>query len=237
MTRIESPQRARAQRPGPRGWALTASVLSVLLALWTLCGAAVASSAMTTPAGSLCPAPGRGHAACASAAPILRGSDGEAEEGEEEARGDEEEAAASTEARAEEAGSSPGDSPSNRSAGPSSNPGPAPTPAANLAIVSQLKLTTRATASLRRHAPQASSIGFSFTLSASTQVKVTLLKQTSGTGGKRWTTVPDSLTVSAGKGRVSRSLSGHNRLSPGRYRLTVEPAGGDPRSIYLSARR
>ncbi|MGC2374715.1 MAG: hypothetical protein WA484_12650 [Solirubrobacteraceae bacterium] len=208
----------------------------MLLALWTLCGAAMASSAMATPAGSLCPAPGRGHAACASAAPILRGSDSEAEEGEEEARGDEEEAAASTEARAEEAGSSPSDSPSSRSAGPSSNPGAAPT-AANLAIVSQLKLTTRATASLRQHAPQASSIGFSFTLSASTLVKVTLLKQTSGTGGKRWTTLPDSLTVSAGKGRVSRSLSGHNRLSPGRYRLTVKPAGGDPRSIYLSARR
>jgi hypothetical protein len=68
-------------------------------------------------------------------------------------------------------------------------------------------------------------------------VQVTLVKQTSGVARarkKRWTTLPDSLILSAGQGRVEHSLTGHNRLSAGRYRLTVKPITGNPRSIYLS---
>jgi hypothetical protein len=237
MTTIESTQTARAQQARPRSWALTTNVLLVLLALWWLCSTAIASGAARTSASSLCFAAGRGHAACASAPPTVRASDGEGEEGQEEAQEGEEEAAASTEARAEEAGPSAGGSASNRPSGPSVNLGSAPTPRANLAVVSRLELTTKARASLRQHAPPASSLGFSFTLSTTAQVKVTLLKQTKGSGRKRWTPVPDSLVVSAGKGRISRSFAGNNRLSPGRYRLTVKPAGGNPCSIYLSARR
>lgn len=73
-------------------------------------------------------------------------------------------------------------------------------------------------------------------LSAPAKVHVTLVKQTSARGHKRWTMLPDSLTTNAGKGRGSRNLTGHNTLSAGRYLLTVKPANGRSRSIYLSAR-
>jgi hypothetical protein len=77
---------------------------------------------------------------------------------------------------------------------------------------------------------------FSFTLTAPAKVHVTLVEQTSSHGHKHWTTLPDSLTANAGKGRGSGKLTGHNRLSPGRYRLTLKPSSGRSRSIYLTAR-
>ena len=46
--------------------------------------------------------------------------------------------------------------------------------------------------------------------------------------------LPDSLSLSLTQGHVARSLKGHNHLQVGRYRLTVKPAGGHSRSIYLS---
>jgi hypothetical protein len=100
--------------------------------------------------------------------------------------------------------------------------------------ISHLELTTRATAALARRLPTASAVAFSFTLSASADVRVTIVRQTSSVGHKHWATLPDSLTLSLAQGHVARSLRGRNHLSPGRYRLTVKPTGGHSRSIYLS---
>ena len=81
--------------------------------------------------------------------------------------------------------------------------------------------------------PPASAVAFSFTLSARATVHVTIVRQASTDGSKHWDTLPDSLTLSLSHGHVARSLKGRNHLSPGRYRLTVKPADGHSRSIYL----
>lgn len=73
-------------------------------------------------------------------------------------------------------------------------------------------------------------------LSAPAKLHVTLVEQTTSHGHKHWTTLPDSLTTKAGKGLVSDKLTGRNRLSAGRYRLTLKPTNGRSRSIYLTAR-
>jgi hypothetical protein len=156
--------------------------------------------------------------------PLARTSESEGEETEEELEEDEE-GTATAEAEVEEAGSAEAGSPSNR-AGDS-----------GAAVLSRLRLTAQATVALERRHPSASTIAFSFTLSAPTKVRVTLLEQTGSPGRTHWATLPDSLTVGANRGRVSDSLAGHNHLAPGRYRLTVKPSGGRSRSIYLSARR
>ncbi len=150
-------------------------------------------------------------------------SDSESEEAEEELEEKAEEAA-TAEAEAEEEGSVTG-SPANHAG------------ATGVAVLSDLKLTAQAAAALDRHRPSASAIGFSFTLSASSKVRITLVEQTDSHGHDRWARLPDSLTVNAGPGRVTHSLTSHNRLSPGRYRLTVKPLGGRSRSIFLSTGR
>jgi hypothetical protein len=97
-------------------------------------------------------------------------------------------------------------------------------------------LTAKATAALRHGKAPASAVEFSFVLSAPAKLYVTLVEQTSSHGHKSWTMLPDSLTTTAGKGRASGRLTGHNRLSAGRYRLTLKPSSGRSRSIYLTVR-
>jgi hypothetical protein len=142
----------------------------------------------------------------------------------EEGEGAAGEEAASAEVEAEEAENEAGDSQAN----PDS---------ADTVVLSHLRLTARAVSALARQTPSASAVGFSFTLSAPTTVRVTLVKQVSSAGRKHWATLPDSLNLPLARGRASRSLRGHNRLSAGRYRLTVKPAGGHSHAIYLSARK
>jgi hypothetical protein len=103
--------------------------------------------------------------------------------------------------------------------------------------VSQLKLTPRGFAALKQRRPTISTTGFSFLLSASATVEVTLVKETISHTGRRWAPLPASLKLNAAKGRVSHNLTDHNRLSPGRYRLTVKALTGSSRSIFLDARR
>ncbi len=148
-------------------------------------------------------------------------SDNEAEEPEEELQEGEEEAA-TAEVEAEEAEGGEDISPTTGSDG-----------AASVAI-SDLKLTARATAALAHRLPTASAVAFSFTLNARANVHVTIVKQTGPSGHEHWSSLPDSLMLSLAKGRAARSLKGHNRLSVGRYRLTLKPTGGRSRSIYLS---
>jgi hypothetical protein len=205
----------------------------MLLALWML-WAPLASTSAAAPS-SPCSAFGAG---CASALAIAEASNSEEDE-EEPEEGDEE--AASAEAEAEEDGSGTAGSPSSHRSGSSSNRGSgspsSPGSGPNVAVLSRLRLTARATSGLKRSKPSISTVAFSFTLSAPAKVRVTLVKQVSSHGHKRWTTLPNSLMVSVGRGLVSRSLTGRNSLSPGRYRLTAKPLTGRSRSIYLRARR
>ena len=158
---------------------------------------------------------------CTPAAVLAHTSDSEAEELEEEPQeGGEETATAEVEAEEGEEGEDT--SPATGSE------------RANSVAVSHLELTAWATAALARRLPTASAVAFSFTLSASADVRVTIVRQMSTGGHKHWATLPDSLTLSLTRGHVARSLKGHNHLSPGRYRLTVKPADGHSRSIYLS---
>jgi hypothetical protein len=158
---------------------------------------------------------------CTRTAVLAHTSDSEAEELEEEPQEGAEEAA-TAEVEAEEAEDGEETSPATSSDN------------ANSVAVAHLELTARATAALARRLPSASAIAFSFTLSATADVRVTIVRQTSTGGHKHWATLPDSLTLSLTQGHVARSLKGRNHLSPGRYRLTVKPAGGRSRSIYLS---
>ncbi len=223
MTTTTEPAAAghRAQRLASTG----AAALTALLALWLLSCTALTSAAAASVTGLPCSGFTAAGNGCADTLAIAHASDSEGEEGEEEAAEEGGEEAASAEAEAEEAESGTAGSPSNRASGP------------NAVVLSKLKLTAKAAAALRRHRPSASAIEVSFTLSAPARVHATLLEQTSVHGQRRWSTLPDSLTISAARGHVSRSLKGHNRLPPGRYRLTVKPAAGHSRSIYLSARR
>jgi hypothetical protein len=208
---------------------LLGGALATLLALWTMCCTVpprsfaapnFAMSSTRSPCSKLRP----GSTECTNALAIAGASNSEGEEGEGLEEGEGGEAVASTEAEAEEAGS--------EAVSPLSDHA-----SHHSVVLSQLRLTAKATAALKRTHPSASVVGFSFTLSARAKVHMTLLKQTSVNGHKQWTMLPDSLTITVGKGRASQSLVGHNTLSPGRYRLTAKPTAGRPRSIYLSARQ
>ncbi|MGN6373711.1 MAG: hypothetical protein ACTHM1_12130 [Solirubrobacteraceae bacterium] len=103
-------------------------------------------------------------------------------------------------------------------------------------VLSKLQLTHKSSVSLK-HSPLASQVEFSFRLVKSMKVQVTFVKQGKPHAHKHWTAIPaDSLTISATKGSSRHHLVGRNRLSAGRYRLTLSPAHGKPRSIYVSVR-
>jgi hypothetical protein len=222
---------------------VTGAIAAVLALLISAC-AATAAVAKPPSMGVPCSKAPAGTAPCAGTGTL--GEDtGEEEAGEEEAaeeEADEAEEEASSDTANEESGSQSapperGATPSGNA--PSSSPRSVPTAEAGAAVVSQLKLSARTRATLRRHTASASTLQFSFTLSTPTTVKVALLRQVGSRGarGGRWRTLPGALTLAAGRGRVSHRLAGRNRLSKGRYLLTVVPAGGRPRSIVIDARR
>jgi len=195
--------------PSAVGGALTA-----LLALWLLLlFTALTSVSAAATTGSPCSGFTQRSTGCASAfVDIGAGGEEEGEEAaEEEAEGEGEEEGETAVAGSPSSGSS----------------------VTNAVVLSKLKLTAQAGAALKHPRPTASVVGFSFTLSAATKVRVTLVKQTRVQGRTQWVTLPNSLTLTAAKGQDRGSLKGHNRLSPGRYRLTLKPATGQPHSIYL----
>jgi hypothetical protein len=194
------------------------ALLAALLCLCAmLCATTTARAAAAGRPGSFCSP----RQDCTRTAVLAHTSDSEAEETEEEPQEGAEEAA-TAEVEAEEAEEAEDTSPTAGSEG------------AGSVAVSHLELTARATAALARGLPTASAVAFSFTLSATADVRVTIVRQTSTGGHRRWATLPDSLTLSLTRGHVARSLKGRNHLSPGRYRLTVKPTDGRSRSIYLS---
>jgi hypothetical protein len=216
--------------------AAVGGALTALLALWLL----LFTTSAAAGADPLCTHLGYQGVVCASTFADMAGAgeeedEGTAEEAQEEggeaARGEgagnsaSDEEAASAEAEAEEAAADTSSSQSAGSRGESS------------AVLSHLELTANTIAALEHRPLSASAIGFSFYLSAPTKVQVTFVKQSTLHGRKHWTTLPDSFALSLAQGHVARSLTGRNRLSPGRYRLTVKPLGGHSRAIYLSAHR
>jgi hypothetical protein len=200
-----------------RAVALTCCLLA---GLWMVCCVSAPSASAST----LAPRPCSDAAllSCPHPLAIAHTSDSEAAEPEEELEEGSEEAA-TAEAEAEE-----DDSEEGRSSSDPAAPGSV--------SLSNLRLTANATTALEHHHPPASAIGFSFTLSAAAKVHVTLLKQTGAHGHTGWVALPDSLSLNAKPGHVSHELAGHNRLAPGRYRLTLAPSGGRSRAIYLDAR-
>lgn len=207
------------RKVGERDSSAASQVGVLLVTLLCLC---VTLCVTTTPRAA---AAGQPRSFCSPRHGCIRGtvlahtSDSEAEEPEEEEI-EESEEAATAEAEAEET--------ENGEAVPSA------TGSDDSVAISNLKLTARATAALAHRLPTASAIAFSFTLSARADVHVTIVRQTGLSGHEHWSALPDSLTLSLAKGHAAHSLKGHNRLSAGRYRLTLKPTGGRPRSIYLS---
>jgi hypothetical protein len=99
-------------------------------------------------------------------------------------------------------------------------------------ILSAPALTRTATAALSRDAPpKVSQIAFAFTLNMAARVRATLTKLVLVHGHDRWVPVPGTLTFTAAKGRGQRQLTNRDALTPGRYRLTLTPAGGAARTI------
>ncbi|HEY5044900.1 MAG TPA: S53 family peptidase [Solirubrobacteraceae bacterium] len=100
-------------------------------------------------------------------------------------------------------------------------------------LISGLALTRTALLALNRARPEVSAVGFAFTLSAATRVRATLAKRIRVRGRNRWELVPGALTFTAAKGRNRRHLTNRHALTPGRYRLTLTPAHGRPRSLIF----
>jgi Subtilase family len=115
------------------------------------------------------------------------------------------------------------------STGPLQSPSPAARPP--IPILSAPALTKTATAALSHGRPRASRVAFAFTLNVATRVHVTLAKQVAVHGRTRWQTLPVSLTLNAAAGRNGARLNAHGKLAPGRYRLTLAPTPGVPRSL------
>ena len=97
--------------------------------------------------------------------------------------------------------------------------------------LSGLRLTLDAIVALNRSQPKVSQVGFVFTITAATRVRVTLARRIRMRGHMRWRQLSSSLTFSATPGRNSRHLKGRAILAPGLYRLTLTPAHGTARSL------
>lgn len=217
------------------------ALLALVVLLLLLCTSAAPSFARSSP----CAAIACGQRLAVSLSAEAPGEEGEAEEGEEadeeggegeeseeggegpsEEEEDEEAASAEAEEEAEAAERSKGHK----------RHGARKRASSGTIVLSKLHLTRRSVTSLR-HRPAASQVEFSFSLAKSTKVLVTLVKQGKPHARKRWTALPaDSVTIPAAKGSSRRHLSGRNRLSAGRYRLTLWPSHGKPRSIYVNVR-
>jgi Subtilase family len=127
-------------------------------------------------------------------------------------------------------GSSPGDAPG----GSSTETQPTTTTTATKGVVriSALALTLKALIALDTGRPRISQVGFSFTSSAATPMRVTLAKRVGAHGHVRWQ-VLHAYAIGAARGHNSKHLSGRGVLTPGSYRLTLTPAHGAARSIVL----
>jgi hypothetical protein len=100
-------------------------------------------------------------------------------------------------------------------------------------VLSRLALVQKAIAALRHGPPRESQVAFTYTLSAADRVRITLAKLIGHGKRARWQTLGIPLLGSVGGGHQRGHLRGNRILGPGRYRLTVAPAGGSARSLVL----
>jgi hypothetical protein len=100
-------------------------------------------------------------------------------------------------------------------------------------VLSALTITRRAIVALDTARPQIARVAFAFTLNAAARVRATLARWTHVKGHWRWKTLPVARTLAAKRGHNSAHLTSHGTLAPGRYRLTLTPAGGRARSIVF----
>jgi hypothetical protein len=124
-------------------------------------------------------------------------------------------------------------------------PAPAPTaptgtssPGANASVVappilSALGLTRNAIAALKRSRPKLSKVQFTFTLSVSAHVKVTIAKRVRARHRLQWKPLSKPITILAPRGRQSRTLSSSGALPAGQYQLTLAPEHGVSRSLVF----
>ena len=98
-------------------------------------------------------------------------------------------------------------------------------------VVLALGLTTRAVIALDSHRPLTSKVAFAFMLSAAGKVRFSLARRIHARHGTHWSPVGPAATASAASGHNTASLSGHRKLAPGLYRLTVTPLSGRAHSI------
>lgn len=101
-------------------------------------------------------------------------------------------------------------------------------------ILSAPALTQTANAALSHGRPKVSRISFTFKLNVPARVRVTLAKQVTAHGRKRWQTLPFSRTIAGVAGRNHTHLSAPGTLAPGRYRLVLVPERGTARSLTFS---
>jgi len=76
-------------------------------------------------------------------------------------------------------------------------------------------------------------VSFAFTLTAASNVKITLAKRVVSHRRARWQTVSRPRTIAAAAGRDRAQLSGRGVLGSGRYRLTLTLAGGGSASLLF----
>jgi Subtilase family len=106
-----------------------------------------------------------------------------------------------------------------------------PGSSAILPVLSAAALTHKASTALRHGPAKVATIAFVFTLNTPARVQVTLAEQVLAHGHRRWRSLPDSLAITAAKGRDSAHLRARGTLSPGRYRLTLTPLHGRARTL------
>jgi hypothetical protein len=111
------------------------------------------------------------------------------------------------------------------------------------ARVSRIALTSAAQAALARSGsgqadrqPVFSDVAFTCVLSRAARVRVTLTRLLAPVGHPRWRAVAGPFSLFARTGRNTARLRGDAALAAGRYRLTLAPAGGAPRSLTFVVR-
>jgi hypothetical protein len=97
--------------------------------------------------------------------------------------------------------------------------------------LSNLALTVTAIEALDSSRPTSTQVAFTFALSASTNVRVTLARKVQIHGRTSWALEPGSFTFAAARGHDRAHLRSRRSLAPGHYRLTLAPAGGPARWI------
>jgi hypothetical protein len=102
--------------------------------------------------------------------------------------------------------------------------------------LSGLALTASAKAAIAHSQLTLSQVTFTFDLSGSARVRITLSRLLATRGRRHWAAATGALALDAAQGHNRAHLSGRTALAPGTYRLTLTPASGAGRSIVFAVR-